>query len=532
MAGFVRVSALIVLLGGCVIVSFLLNLISMLYLDIGLTDNETSGLTGKSTNSGIKNVPTSVSASPKRRLAQLECKDLSNANSSQRMVYWSDIQPYAHLPEDEGETSDEKFILFDEDVAGWNNKRISFEIFAILAKTTNRTLVLPPIGGEWFGLFLFQQNTATFSFSDVLHLKGVRIISMENFLQKEQLNFRYGNQSRAALPQGKIDWTSQPIHELRNWMKEVTHLLDWSAEECLLAIPEKQGNTQSLNRALESVVQQTFPRDQWDKPLDLRTASLEDRLSQLVVFKQTKLCFYDENLSSQKYLYYQIGTEGPMSMKFTARLMIWFYQFIFMEDWHRDLEMKRWIRDSVRYSDELQCIAAQIVNQLPQKFHSLHVRRSSAFEHQFGKQPSAQRIYLTIKGLVEEGSSLYIATDEPNQEFFRPLMEHYRVFFIGNFVGAVSNLPSKYYGMIDQLVAAQGDLFFGSWSSTFTGFIIRMRGYLSQISRKPNDGVLHNTFFYNQKGKFRAMHTYQTPRQAWFLRESPIAWHDIDRDLY
>jgi hypothetical protein len=159
------------------------------------------------------------------------------------------------------------------------------------------------------------------------------------------------------------------------------------------------------------------------------------------------------------------------------------------------------------------------------------VRRSSTFEHQFGKQPAAGRIYLTIRDFVETGSTIYVATDEPNRTFFEPLRKHYNLLFLGDFERAIDGLPTKYHGMIDQLVAAQGELFFGSWSSTFTGFIVRMRGYLSQGKAGFEHGLLLNTFYYNQKGEFQAMQSYQTPRQAWFLRESPMAWHDIDRDL-
>eukprot|EP00545_Synedropsis_sp_CCMP1620_P004204 CAMPEP_0119028216 /NCGR_PEP_ID=MMETSP1176-20130426/38507_1 /TAXON_ID=265551 /ORGANISM="Synedropsis recta cf, Strain CCMP1620" /LENGTH=85 /DNA_ID=CAMNT_0006984303 /DNA_START=52 /DNA_END=306 /DNA_ORIENTATION=- len=85
---------------------------------------------------------------------------------------------------------------------------------------------------------------------------------------------------------------------------------------------------------------------------------------------------------------------------------------------------------------------------------------------------------------------MYIATDEPNRDFFQPLMDHYEVFFLGDFEAALSNLPTEFYGMIEQLVAAQGEVFFGSWASTFTGFIIRMRGYLSQgLEGSEDDGL-------------------------------------------
>jgi hypothetical protein len=171
---------------------------------------------------------------------------------------------------------------------------------------------------------------------------------METFLLKEHSKFRYHNQSMAMVPENKADWTMQPIHELRNWLKEVTHLLTWRAEECLLAIPREQGRTQALSDALGSNVRHSFSRDKWDKPLDPNTATLEDRMSQLLVFHQSNLCFYHDRLQSGRYLYYQIETVGPMSMKFTMRLMIWFYQFIIFEDWHRELlAIKRWVRDLI-----------------------------------------------------------------------------------------------------------------------------------------------------------------------------------------
>ena len=507
-----------------VILSLLINFLCISYIYVYVKEGPSSHITADSSThvhvtAERSPIHTSETGAKGRRLAQLECEGLENTD---RMVYWSEIleQP-PHVSKD-----DEKFLLFDEDVAGWNNKRISFEIFAILAKITDRTLVLPPMRGGWFGLFSRQMTREeAFTFTDVLDVRGIRIISLEQFLLSESKNL-------GMPPQNRTDWSLQAIRDLRIWLKEVTHPLTWKVEECLLGIPKEDDQIQPLSKALESLAKQKYPRHHWDKPLQPSSASLEDRMSQLVVYNQSSLCFYDKLLQSERYLYYQISTDGALSMVFTRRLLIWFYQFIFFEDWHQDLRIKRWVRDSLRYKDEHQCTALRIVNQLS-KFHSLHIRRSSQFEHQFGKQPTADDIYLSIKDLMEEGSKIYIATDEPDREFFQPLMDHYRVFFLGDFSDALADVSPKYYGMIEQLVASQGELFVGSWSSTFSNFIIRMRGYMSQVRRLKGfeEGLLVNTFFYNQPGQFRAMHSYHTPRKAWFLRESPIVWHGIDQDL-
>ena len=68
-----------------------------------------------------------------------------------------------------------------------------------------------------------------------------------------------------------------------------------------------------------------------------------------------------------------------------VRLLTHFYTFLFFEDWHQQLWTNRFVRDHLRYKDELQCAAARVVNQLRQiskdngeingHFDTFHVRR-------------------------------------------------------------------------------------------------------------------------------------------------------------
>jgi hypothetical protein len=91
------------------------------------------------------------------------------------------------------------------------------------------------------------------------------------------------------------------------------------------------------------------------------------------------------------------------------------------------------------------------------------------------------------------------------------------------------------YSIIDQLVATRGHTFFGAFCSTFTGYINRLRGYHSTKYKWEGyrDGALVNSFFYNfnHEGKRDKMRTYHPPVHAWFFREYPIAWRDIDHDV-
>jgi hypothetical protein len=68
-------------------------------------------------------------------------------------------------------------------------------------------------------------------------------------------------------------------------------------------------------------------------------------------------------------------------------MLVHFYAFLFMEDWREDLWMKRFMRDHVRYTDEIQCAAARIVHAMREyvrskegsdskgEFDTFHVRR-------------------------------------------------------------------------------------------------------------------------------------------------------------
>jgi GDP-fucose protein O-fucosyltransferase len=77
---------------------------------------------------------------------------------------------------------------------------------------------------------------------------------------------------------------------------------------------------------------------------------------------------------------------------------------------------------------------------------------------------------------LKEGTTLYVATDEHDQQFFDPLREHYDIVVLNDFHKELGDLNTNYYGMVDQLISSRGETFFGCWFSTFTGYIMRLRG--------------------------------------------------------
>lgn len=99
---------------------------------------------------------------------------------------------------------------------------------------------------------------------------------------------------------------------------------------------------------------------------------------------------------------------------------------------------------------------------------------------------------------MEEGGLLYIATDERDKSFFDPFRKHYDIVFLDDFKHLLTKVNTNYYGMLDQLVASKGRVFFGTWFSTLSGYVNRMRGYYIAKHKLDGykDGTMESYYFY------------------------------------
>lgn len=137
----------------------------------------------------------------------------------------------------------------------------------------------------------------------------------------------------------------------------------------------------------------------------------------------------------------------------------------------------------------------------------------------------ADEILANINATIPVNTTLYIATDERDKNFFKVLKGNYNVKFMDDFLESLGpDLNHNFYGMIDQLVASRSRTFFGCWHSTFTGYIMRLRGY-----HNPNpDGLLLDSYYYVPVNSARSMHRYAPLQGAFFNREFPTAWRQLD----
>ena len=197
----------------------------------------------------------------------------------------------------------------------------------------------------------------------------------------------------------------------------------------------------------------------------------------------------------------------------------------------------------MRYSDEIQCAAARVVQAVRNRarknmpnnpngeFDSFHIRRG---DFQYKKtRLEAHEIYENVKDDIPDKTTVFVATDHQGKPWFKNLTKHYDIVFLNDFKKELEGVNTNYFGMIDQLVASRGRVFFGCMHSTFTGFIMRIRGYHAQKEKMPGweQGILHNSFYYTGKNEKNMYQHYAAVHSPVYAREFPTSWRDIDQGI-
>lgn len=384
-------------------------------------------------------------------------------------------------------------------------------------------------------------------------------------------------------PEYKVKFFSYFMDEYLSDHPRIAHPR-WGASLCLLTIPNattdvvNTGNGQNKNKtATRSPSSQRF--SDWTaalypdgenylearkryvgNPVGINAPAIE-RLPEVYQLR-SGLCVYDAPMHAAKY-YHMVDRPETNS-----RLIGHWYDYLFFEDWKEDLWAKRFIRDRVRYGDELQCAAARIVERLREiaalvsfadkgtkgTFHAYHIRRTDLTRayRDLGVDKNATEILGEFtngdnKDILPKDSVVYIATDESDKSFFDAFRKTYRkVYFLDDFVDLLGpDFPKEYYGMIDQLVCTRSDRFVGTFYSTFTGYINRLRGYhtqktiaaaptkhareeASETERDIREQGTISSWFYAPAGKIGAYREYEPIGRSLFEMEYAMAWRNID----
>lgn len=86
----------------------------------------------------------------------------------------------------------------------------------------------------------------------------------------------------------------------------------------------------------------------------------------------------------------------------------------------------------------------------------------------FSKQTriDADEIYENVKDVLVDNSTVYIATDHKPRDFFKPLEDHYHVYYLSDFKHLYEGINTNFFGMLDQRIASRGRIFIGTYFST------------------------------------------------------------------
>jgi len=395
-------------------------------------------------------------------------------------------------------------------------------------------------------MIIDQEKKKAFAFSDFYHIEsldreheGLDIISMEDFLKREGTTGRLKNSKNSVVkpPKNVVDWNDKNLDPLWDYLRTVGHVKKFDPWSCIAAIPSAEGEEAitDLQNIMEDV-KKLPDRDFAGNPIDVSAPAVE-RLQEMRA-DRNELCVYDREMQGQRLLHFKQDPDAG------HRLLVHFYAFIFFQDWKYDLWTKRFVRDHVRYLDEIMCAAGRIVSKLRKMarkrdeknkdghFDTMHIRRGDFAEQYKDTQISAKKLFKKSKRELTPGSILFIATDQSDKKYFKPFSDVYDVVYLSDFKDLISNLNVSYYPMLDQIIASKGRVFFGTYLSTFTGYITRLRGYYA--TKNQLDGYLEGStksyYFYPDHQKYTLLE-YRNVEQPFWTNEYPAAWRNIDKGI-
>ena len=339
--------------------------------------------------------------------------------------------------------SDGRFVTFEPDHGGWNNIRMGMETAALFAWSTGRTLVLPPAQR----LYLVSNRGRAhgpFDFYDLeLIAKGGGVITMEKYLE-----LRTGRPTVDGCAAGK------KCDGLTAQLRRLGATAEWRPRVDFLLLGSRYGAPGAAQAA--SIARHAKGRRIVDVDADA-TANA------------TTIHF---------------ATDAKRDLRFLTH----YYTFMRWATADRGRAARRVARDELRYRAEIQCAAAAVVDFLAARaggrpWAAAHVRRGD-FQFKAAKvDAGVVAAALDAQAKPAGAAVVYVATDEGDRAWFGPLAAAgYDLVFLSDVLelGAVKaalDADPNWAGMVEQLVAAAADVFLGTWWSTFTGYITRVRGY-------------------------------------------------------
>jgi len=400
-----------------------------------------------------------------------------------------------------------KYVTHEIDLGGFNNIRQGFEMVLACVLLTGRTFVLPPPRG-WYLINWGPQTRgrkddgrpgwdSVSRFEDFFDLeqlkKFIPVITTAEFLELER--------ERLNIP---AEFTAESVahgfttEKYDRWLRDqpfTKMLTHWNPNKYVVCWPS---------------VAAACSQEKLDKLPEGGRVFVNNR--RMVEHTQeemdaTVLHFPMDNDKAWRYLG-QVAT------------------LVLFESAAQDRTWKAFYRDATVYVPAVYDIASRIIAGLGGfgTYAALHVRRNDIFKdvHIPGAKTAEN-----IANVLQPGEKLYMSTDEMSKGFFDVLSHdaggERQVLRWHDFVkagGAVDpgEVSYRLQGLIEQVVCAGSRIFIGTWLSTFSGFIGRLRGYMDAAEKML---YFHTTF---QKG-LKEYKPWTTSTE--YMHEMSTMWEDV-----
>ena len=482
--------------------------------------------------------------------APIHCPELN----VQSLAYWNDpigtrdeqyTSPFSVYTQQQQQQQqptdthhDEMYISFTPDPGGWNNIRMSMEIIFVIAAATQRTLILPPKEPLYLLHHDAQQKHRGFADFFPIHTerfqKIVKTITFEDFLIKEG---KVGPLSVTALQNGdhnlnRTGSTVIPTYEQLLSTADHCEKRKAAPDNCVHVYNYLKliGHTPDISASHTCLI---FDELVYHDPEAELPGPIQEYIQLVCGEKRQVVYFNAHETSRHRVLHFQADRNE-------YRLLTHFYNMIHFTNPVHDHHYKRFVRDFLHYHDSIYCAAGKIVKALQLEaavrtpsytpdphgaggYAALHVRRGDL---QYKKvKISAAAWYNNTQEVWKPNELLYIATDERDKSFFDDLAAHHTLRFLDDYwdMAGLSDLDPNYMGMIDTIVASRGRAFAGTWFSTFSGYINRLRGY---------HGMTMQDSWYSFLDRKTAVHEWKIVDDFVYAYEFPDGWMGIDFDTF
>lgn len=470
-----------------------------------------------------------------------------------RMTYWS--KHSEKEPPKKGQEP-EKYLLFIRDCGGFNNLRMAFEIFVIVAWLTGRTLVLPPPEG-WYLIDqgpMSRMKPAPGAKSTVSHepdffdLTGlssaVPVISTLEFVRREHEKLNI-DKKWLELIDSPSQWDERDDSGRgrqwdlwKQWEKYIAKGGDFSDNSNVELMPWGTGGHHLV----------------WPS---------KDVVGKTRILRGVGLVEYEQKYRAATAIVFPSCTHSDPGTDGTWRYLDQFGNFFILPSSSSDIasgtndkapsaaswgkekgvvnypSLHTFARDHIRLTPEVFQVAAKVVSHKNLgvfNFAALHVRRNELqYKSSF---VSATKTLKNIRALLDPGQYLYIATDEIDPAFFEVIKKEFKVVMWHDFFDKdgkstdnqpfpldLSFLPThsvnrKLEGLTEMAICSMARVFVGTPLSTFSAYIRRLRGYM----KAPDTNVYDHT---RQWTKPLPLAKVDEEKLQDIFHDNPSIWSDV-----